>query len=119
MLPGNYEALDAPAGDQTKLGFRAWLRSWSGRAMNEMSGLHASAALGASPAKPDAITALARAGCGSLRYRSTRSTDFRRLSWRLRSPPRADAPRQPMPVARDEERSLPDARRAVAGRTER
>jgi len=33
--------------------------------------------------------------------------------------PGADAPRQPMPVARDEERSLPDARRAVAGRTER
>jgi hypothetical protein len=33
--------------------------------------------------------------------------------------PRADAPRQPMPVARDEERALPDARRAVAGRTER
>jgi hypothetical protein len=33
--------------------------------------------------------------------------------------PGADAPRQPMPVARDGERSLPDARRAVAGRTER
>jgi hypothetical protein len=33
--------------------------------------------------------------------------------------PRADAPRQPMPVACDEERSLPDARGAVAGRTER
>jgi hypothetical protein len=33
--------------------------------------------------------------------------------------PGADAPRQPRPVARDEERSLPDARRAVAGRTER
>jgi hypothetical protein len=33
--------------------------------------------------------------------------------------PRADAPRQPMPVTCDEERSLPDARGAVAGRTER
>ena len=33
--------------------------------------------------------------------------------------PGADAPRQPLPVARDEERSLPDARGAVAGRTER
>src|SRR5262249_34018046 len=33
--------------------------------------------------------------------------------------PGADAPRQPMPVACDEERSLPDARRAVAGRPER
>jgi|SRR5262245_35453417 len=33
--------------------------------------------------------------------------------------PGADAPRQPVPVACDEERSLPDARRAVAGRTER
>jgi len=33
--------------------------------------------------------------------------------------PGADAPRQPMPVACDEERSLPDARGAVAGRTER
>src|SRR5262245_23372430 len=33
--------------------------------------------------------------------------------------PSADAPRQPMPVACDEERSLPDARRAVAGSAER
>ena len=33
--------------------------------------------------------------------------------------PGADAPRQPMPVACDEKRSLSDARRAVAGRTER
>src|SRR5262249_33748064 len=33
--------------------------------------------------------------------------------------PGAAAPRQPMPVACDEERSLPDARGAVAGRTER
>jgi excisionase family DNA binding protein len=33
--------------------------------------------------------------------------------------PGADAPRQPMPVACDEKRSLPDARGAVAGRTER
>src|SRR5262249_37065405 len=33
--------------------------------------------------------------------------------------PGADAPRQPVPVACDEERSLPDARGAVAGRTER
>jgi hypothetical protein len=32
--------------------------------------------------------------------------------------PGADAPRQPVPVACDEERSLPNARRAVAGRTE-
>jgi hypothetical protein len=33
--------------------------------------------------------------------------------------PGADAPRQPMPVACDEKPSLSDARRAVAGRTER
>jgi hypothetical protein len=33
--------------------------------------------------------------------------------------PGADAPRQPVPVACDEKRSLPDARGAVAGRTER
>jgi len=31
--------------------------------------------------------------------------------------PGADAPRQPMPIACDEKRSLPDARRAVAERT--
>jgi len=33
--------------------------------------------------------------------------------------PGADAPRQPMPVACDEKRSLSDARRAIAGRSER
>jgi hypothetical protein len=32
--------------------------------------------------------------------------------------PSADAPREPVPVARDEERPLPDARRTVAGRSE-
>ena len=32
--------------------------------------------------------------------------------------PSADAPREPVPVARDAERALPDARRTVAGRTE-
>jgi hypothetical protein len=33
--------------------------------------------------------------------------------------PSADAPREPMPVACNEKRSLPDARRTVTGRTER
>jgi hypothetical protein len=32
--------------------------------------------------------------------------------------PSTDTPREPMPVARDEERSMPDARRTVAGRSE-